>query len=150
MDKAQKIKKDIEELDKWIKTNPDSRELKRAIAVKLSLQGWTYQAIAPILNVSLSFIGKWKTQFEDRGIPGLKLSYQGAKSYLDEEQKQKVLSWLQQQEYYTHNHLVRYHMAPNWNYSCWSHQETSHKTTTVSNLQPERSDKTMIFSSRIK
>jgi putative transposase len=50
MDKAQKIKKDIEELDKWIKTNPDSRELKRAIAVKLSLQGWTYQAIATILN----------------------------------------------------------------------------------------------------
>lgn len=100
MDKAQKIKKDIEELDKWIKTNPDSRELKRAIAVKLSLQGWTYQAIAPILNVSLSFIGKWKTQFEDRGIPGLKLSYQGAKSYLDEEQKQKVFSWLQQQKYW--------------------------------------------------
>ncbi|MCZ8054114.1 MAG: IS630 family transposase, partial [Microcystis sp. LE19-12.2C] len=31
----------MEELDKWIKTNPDSRELKRAIAVKLSLQGWT-------------------------------------------------------------------------------------------------------------
>ncbi len=39
MDKAQKIKKEIEELDKWIKTNPDSRELKRAIAVKPSLQG---------------------------------------------------------------------------------------------------------------
>jgi hypothetical protein len=39
MEKAQKIKKEIEELVKWNKTNPDSRELKRAIAVKLSLQG---------------------------------------------------------------------------------------------------------------
>ncbi len=100
MEKAQKIKKESEELDKYIKTNPDSRELKRAIAVKLSLQGWTYQAITPILNVSLSFIDKWKTQFEDRGIAGLKLSYQGAKSYLDEGQKQEVFSWLQQQEYW--------------------------------------------------
>jgi hypothetical protein len=35
------------------------------------------QRSPPILNVSLSFIGKWKTQFEDRGIPRLKLSYQG-------------------------------------------------------------------------
>ena len=36
--------------------------MKRAIAVKLTLPGWTYRAIAPILNVCQSFISKWKSQ----------------------------------------------------------------------------------------
>jgi putative transposase len=108
MDEAQKIENAIKDLDKWIKTNPDSRELKRAIAVKLSLQGWTYKAIADILNVSKSFIGKWKTQFEDRGIEGLRLSYQGAKSYLTKAQKQEVINWLQQQEHWTLPELESY------------------------------------------
>ncbi len=38
--------KQIQELDEWIKTNLDSRELKRALGVKLALQGWAYRAIA--------------------------------------------------------------------------------------------------------
>ena len=58
MDKSQKLEQQIKQLDDWIKTNPDSRELKRAMAVKLTLQGWTYRAIASILNVSNSFISK--------------------------------------------------------------------------------------------
>ena len=39
----------IKELDEFITTNPDARELKRALAVKLALQGWKYQAIAELL-----------------------------------------------------------------------------------------------------
>ena len=53
MDKTEKVAKEIKELDEWIKTNPDSRELKRALAVKLT-----------------------------------------------EEQKQEVITWLQEQEYW--------------------------------------------------
>jgi transposase len=108
MDKAQKLEKEIKELDEWIKTNPDSRELKRALAVKLTLKGWTYRAITSILNVSNSFISKWKSQFEQRGIEGLKLSYKGAKSYLTQEQKQEVFSWLYQQEYWDLSELECY------------------------------------------
>jgi transposase len=108
MDKAQKVEKEIKQLDEWIKTNPDSRELKRALAVKLTLQGWTYRAIASILNVSNGFISQWKSQFEQRGIEGLKLSYKGAKSYLTEEQKQEVFSWLYQQEYWDLSELECY------------------------------------------
>ncbi|NES85737.1 MAG: hypothetical protein F6K10_32470 [Moorea sp. SIO2B7] len=58
MNKSQKLEQQIKEMNDWIKTNPDSRELKRAIAVKLTLQGWTYRAIAGILNVGNSFINK--------------------------------------------------------------------------------------------
>ena len=56
MERSIKIEKEIKELDEWIKTNPDSRELKRGLAVKMSLQGWLYTSISSILNVSTSFI----------------------------------------------------------------------------------------------
>lgn len=108
MDKLSKVETEIQKLDDWIKTNPDSRELKRAIAVKLALQGWTYKAIAQILNVSKSFIGKWKSQFGQRGIEGLKLSYKGAKSHLTEEQKQETFVWLYQRDYWDLSELECY------------------------------------------
>lgn len=108
MNKSHNIEKQIHELDAWIKTNPDSRELKRAIAVKLSLQGWAYRAIADLLNVSDSFVSQWKNTFQQQGIESLKLSYQGAKSYLTEQQKQQVLTWLQNQEYWDLSELECY------------------------------------------
>ena len=52
------MKRVIQELDEFIKSNPDSKELKRALAVKLALQGWKYSMIAITLNVSKSFITK--------------------------------------------------------------------------------------------
>lgn len=108
IDKTQQREKAIKALDEWIKSNPDSRELKRAIAVKLTLQGWTYKAVSSILNVSNGFISKWKRQFEQRGIEGLKLSYKGAKSYLTLEQKQEVFDWLYQKEYWDLSELECY------------------------------------------
>ncbi len=45
MEQTGKIEEKIKELDEGIKTNPDSRELKRALAVKMSLQGWLYTSI---------------------------------------------------------------------------------------------------------
>jgi putative transposase len=94
------LEKQIRELDEWIKSNPDSRELKRTLAVKFALQGWRYPAIASALNISKSFISKWKDRFNDRGIEGLKLSYQGSKGYLSQNEKQEVLAWLQEQNYW--------------------------------------------------
>lgn len=58
--------KKIEELEQWIKTNPDSRELKRAIAVKLALEGWVYRAITKTLIVSNAFISKWKKSLKKK------------------------------------------------------------------------------------
>lgn len=92
--------KQIRELDAWIKSNPDSREIKRAIAIKLALQEWRYDAIALTLNISKSFISKWKRRFQEAGIEGLKLSYQGSKSYLSKKEKQEVIAWLQKQQYW--------------------------------------------------
>ena len=44
MDRSDTVVQKIKELDEFITTNPDSRELKRALAVKLALQGWKYEA----------------------------------------------------------------------------------------------------------
>lgn len=95
---SQEKENQLQELDEWIKLNLDSRELKRALGVKLALQGWAYRAIAEVLNVSTSFISKWKKRYEASGIAGLKLSYQGAESYLRPEQRQEVIEWLKSQE----------------------------------------------------
>ncbi|WP_426774970.1 IS630 family transposase [Lusitaniella coriacea] len=102
------VEQQIRQLDDWIKTNPDSRELKRAIAVKLSLQGWAYRAIAPILNVSKGFISIHKSRFKERGIEGLKLAYKGAESFLTKSQKQQTLNWLQEKEFWDISELECY------------------------------------------
>ncbi|NEO48599.1 MAG: transposase [Moorea sp. SIO4A3] len=85
------------ELNEWINKNPDSRELKRALAVKFAIDGWDYQSISEALNVSKSFISKWKKKFITAGIEGLKLSYKGGKGYLNKKEKEEVINWLQKQ-----------------------------------------------------
>ena len=57
MARSHSLEQKIKELDEFIKTNPDVRELKRVRSVKLALQGWRYEAnCAELLNLSKSFI----------------------------------------------------------------------------------------------
>lgn len=98
----------LQELEDWIKSRLDSRELKRALGVKLALKGWSYRGIAEVLNVSTSFISKWKKRFQSAGIEGLKLSYQGAKSYLTLQQRQEVITWIQERKYWDLSELECY------------------------------------------
>jgi transposase len=98
----------IQELDTWMSASTDSRELRRALAVKLTFLGWAYRAVASLLNVSISFVSKWKKMFEEGGVEALKLGYQGSKSYLNHEQKQQTLQWLNEQEYWSVSELECY------------------------------------------
>ncbi|KAM3094727.1 helix-turn-helix domain-containing protein [Phormidesmis sp. 146-35] len=61
----------MEELIAMIQSNPDPRELKRALAVQMVLQGYTYFAIQDVLQVSVGFISKSKQAFEAAGADGL-------------------------------------------------------------------------------
>ena len=90
----------MEELVEFIQSNPDARELKRALAVQMVLKGYLYRQIEEILHVSDSFISKWWLVFESQGVMGLELSYQGSKGYLRAEQRQAVMNWLQQKNYW--------------------------------------------------
>lgn len=85
---------EIEELVKFIKGNPDPRELQRALAVKLVMENYSYSQIQQILNVSIGFISKWNTIFKSQGLKGLKLGYLGEPGDLTFEQKPEIITWL--------------------------------------------------------
>ena len=66
---------ELQILEEFIKTNPDSRELKRALGVKLALSGYAYRAIQEIIGVTPGFIAKWKKEFISAEIEGIILKY---------------------------------------------------------------------------
>ncbi|BAQ65923.1 helix-turn-helix domain-containing protein [Geminocystis sp. NIES-3709] len=87
----------LEELDDFINKANDSREIKRAIAVKMQIQGVNYKRIQELLSCSQSFISKWKGEFSRKGTEGLKLKYKGSKSYLSVEQQTEIIRWIETQ-----------------------------------------------------
>jgi putative transposase len=82
-------------LEEFIDNNPDPRELKRALAVKMRQSGYAHRKIQEILNVVSSFISKWEQRYIEQGVEGLKLGYLGRESYLSSLEKQEVIQWLQ-------------------------------------------------------
>ncbi|MBW4423058.1 MAG: hypothetical protein KME50_00960 [Nostoc desertorum CM1-VF14] len=98
----------MEELIKFIQANPDPRELKRALSVKMVMQNYNHSEIAKILTVSIGFVNKCKYKFLEQGVSGLRLKYKGSKSYLSQAQKQTVLTWLQHKEHWNLLELKEY------------------------------------------
>ena len=98
----------IVDLDAFIQSNPDARELKRALAVKMEQTGYSHQQISDVLGVSVAFVTKWKRRFLDEGIDRLRLAHQGFKPYLDESQRQQVLDWLHDQAHHSVPELSAY------------------------------------------
>ncbi len=76
------------------------RELKRAIAVQMFLGGYKHREIQEILGVSSGFISKWKQRYEQAGVAGLRLAYQGSNGYLTAAQRQSVITRLQAKNYW--------------------------------------------------
>lgn len=98
----------MDSLDEFIASNPDPRELKRALAVKMTLEGYTHTQITQLLNVSSGFISKWKVTFALQGIEGLKLAHQGSQGFLSPEQRQDTIHWLETKNRWTREELENY------------------------------------------
>lgn len=98
----------MEDLITLINSNPDPRVLKRALAVKMSLQKYIIAQIAALLQTSPQFVSKWKTIYLQQGVIGLDLGYEGAKPYLTTEQKTIVVNWLKEKSYWNLNELECY------------------------------------------
>ena len=96
----------LDELDDFINRTQDGREIKRALAVKMKLQGKNCHEIKQLLGVSRQFISKWKNCVICEGVEQLKIKYKGSKSYLKLEEKQEINSWLREQEYLKLSDLV--------------------------------------------
>jgi putative transposase len=87
----------------------DSREYRRALAVKLALQGYLYDLISDMLDVSPGFVSQSKTAYETHGVEGLTLKYQGSRPLLSSSERQAVISWLKAQQEWSverlHEHI---------------------------------------------
>lgn len=87
----------METLHEFIQTRRDSRELKRALAVNMRLNGYSRSETASVLGVSESFVDKWRQIYARDGVAGLFLHYQGSTGYLSPTDKAAVLAWIQRQ-----------------------------------------------------
>lgn len=90
----------MESLTEFIRSNPDPRELKRALAVKMVKQNYSYYQIRDTLGVSVGFISNCQQKFESFGIEGLKLKYQGSQGYLSPQQRPEIINWLKKKNYW--------------------------------------------------
>jgi len=87
-------------LGAFIQGTSDVRERKRALAVRMAIEGKPYVEIVELLGVYKSFITRWKQEFYEQGIEGLKLSYRGRKGYLSEAERQEIIDWLKTKDYW--------------------------------------------------
>lgn len=87
---------EITALSDFIDSKGDPRELKRALAVQMVIQKYSYFEIRDLLQVSVGFISKYKQLFKQQGVRGLTLKHQGSNGYLDKNTRLEVNEWLQQ------------------------------------------------------
>ena len=82
------------DLTTFLAEKRDSREYRRALAVKLALLGYRYETICEMLDVTLGFVSQAKKAYETQGTTGLTLKYQGTQPYLSTSERQAVIDWL--------------------------------------------------------
>jgi putative transposase len=88
----------MEDIDEIINEARDAREVKRAVSVKMSAQGFSPAQICQVLNVSLQSVSKWKGLYEAGRGAVLRLGHRGSESYLGEAERQAILRWIGAQE----------------------------------------------------
>lgn len=60
-------------LGQFMQTTKRSEELKRALAIKMTLEdGHPWQEVAHVLGVSRSFICKWRSRYKREGVASLR------------------------------------------------------------------------------
>jgi len=82
------------ELENFIASNPDPRELKRAASIRMLIEGVRRETIQKILGVSSPFISKWKINYALHGIEGLRLNHHGSRGQLKPEERAEIIQWL--------------------------------------------------------
>jgi transposase len=97
------------DLTAFLAEKRDAREYRRALAVKLALQGYLYEAISDMLDVTPGFVSQAKQAYETQGTAGLTLKYHGSQPYLSASERQAVIDWLKTQHEWSverlHAHL---------------------------------------------
>jgi putative transposase len=97
-----------EDLAAFLAEKRDSREYRRALAVKLALQGYLYETIGDMLDVTPGFVSQSKKLYETQGTAGLILKHKGSQPYLSSEERQAVIDWLNTQQEWSAERLHEY------------------------------------------
>ncbi|GAB4344501.1 MAG: hypothetical protein OHK0047_37550 [Leptolyngbyaceae cyanobacterium] len=58
--------------------------------------------------MSVGFISKWRKVFQQQGVAGLVLRHRGSTGYLNAQQRQSVIDWLKQKNYWNLLELQQY------------------------------------------
>lgn len=98
-------KENIADIDEFLTSHLES---KRALAVKMDLQGYSHELIASLLQVSLSFIRKWKRLYRRDGSACFSLQYKGSQPFLSSVDQQEVIAFLTTKDYYSVEELRDY------------------------------------------
>lgn len=98
----------MEDLKDFIETTREVRELKRALAIQMSLLKRPWDEIIEALGVSRSFISKWRIIYKKQGVSGLTISYQGSSGYLSSDQRKEIACWLNEQQNWDLLKLISY------------------------------------------
>lgn len=96
----------MDTLEQFIQSNPQPRELKRALAVQMSQRGHSYREIRAVLQVSIGFVTACAQGYEAAGVDGLRLNYWGTGGYLNAQQKQELFDWLAQKDTWTLEEVI--------------------------------------------
>jgi transposase len=88
----------VQSLEEIITTSKEVREVKRALCVKMVLEGIGPAQISEVLPVSVPYVSQWKGLYEAEGVAGLALGYQGSRGYLTEAEREAVMAWINGQE----------------------------------------------------
>lgn len=68
----QQLEERLAILTAFIQSNPEAREIKRAVAVKMALLGEPYSKITKMVGMHKSCITIWKQKFLAKGLDGIK------------------------------------------------------------------------------
>ena len=95
-------------LEELIASQPDPRELKRALVVKMRIKGMKHREIQEILGVHSSYISRWSKSYREQGIEGILLKHKGSSGYLNQEERIAVKNWIQQEKQRTLWDVIEY------------------------------------------
>ena len=84
----------------------DPREIKRAVAVKMSIAGFSRPDIGEILSVTPAFVSKWKSIYYESGAEALLLSYKGSAGYLEKEERIEIIDYIKQKDSIDINEMI--------------------------------------------
>ncbi len=85
-----------------------SLETKRAVAVKMSLNGYTVEQICNLLNVSKGFIDKWRARYNKEGVSCFAIAYKGSERFLSKKQLEDVFQFINSKRSCRLEELINY------------------------------------------